>query len=56
VNKKLFEKSVEGARTAGDICRSERRTTALDKKYTKALEGTLTEWLSKKDEKVYRKL
>ena len=56
MNKKLFEKSVESARAAGKICRSERRTTALDKKYAKALEGTLTEWLSKKDEKAYREL
>ena len=56
MNKKLFEKSVESARSAGEICHSERRATALDKKHTKALEGTLTEWLSKKDEKAYREL
>ena len=56
MNKKLFEKSVESTRVAGKICRSEHRTTALDKMYAKALVGTLTEWLSKKNEKAYRKL
>ena len=33
-----------------------RRATALDKEYVKALEGTLTEWLSKEDEEAYRGL
>jgi AbrB family looped-hinge helix DNA binding protein len=33
-----------------------RRATALDKEYAKALEGTLTEWLSKEDEEAYREL
>lgn len=33
-----------------------RRATALDKEYAKALEGTLTEWLSKEDEEAYRGL
>jgi AbrB family looped-hinge helix DNA binding protein len=30
-----------------------RRATALDKEYAKALEGTLTEWLSKEDDEAY---
>ena len=38
------------------VHRGRRRVTALDKEYAKALEGTLTEWLSKKNEKAYRKL
>jgi AbrB family looped-hinge helix DNA binding protein len=33
-----------------------RRATVLDKEYAKALEGTLTEWLSKEDEEAYRGL
>ncbi len=33
-----------------------RRATALDREYAKALEGTLTEWLSKEDEEAYRGL
>ncbi len=33
-----------------------RRATALDRDYAKALEGTLTEWLSKEDEEAYRGL
>ncbi len=33
-----------------------RRATALDKEYAKAIEGTLTEWLSKEDEEAYRGL
>jgi AbrB family looped-hinge helix DNA binding protein len=33
-----------------------RRATALDKEYAKALEGTLTEWLSKEDDEAYRGL
>ncbi len=33
-----------------------RRATALDQEYAKALEGTLTEWLSKEDEEAYRGL
>lgn len=40
----------------GEIRRSKRRTIAIDKEYAKALVGTLTEWLSKKDEKAYREL
>jgi hypothetical protein len=31
-------------------------SVALDKEYTKALEGTLTEWLSAEDEASYRGL
>ena len=30
-----------------------RRATALDKEYAKAIEGTLTEWLSKEDDEAY---
>jgi AbrB family looped-hinge helix DNA binding protein len=33
-----------------------RRATALDREYVKAVEGTLTEWLSKEDEEAYREL
>jgi AbrB family looped-hinge helix DNA binding protein len=33
-----------------------RRATVLDREYAKALEGTLTEWLSKEDEEAYRGL
>ena len=33
-----------------------RRATLLDREYAKALEGTLTEWLSKEDEEAYRGL
>ncbi len=33
-----------------------RRATALDREYAKAIEGTLTEWLSKEDEEAYRAL
>ncbi len=33
-----------------------RRATALDKEYARALEGTLTEWLSKEDDEAYRGL
>ncbi len=33
-----------------------RRATALDKEYASALEGTLTEWLSKEDDEAYRGL
>jgi AbrB family looped-hinge helix DNA binding protein len=33
-----------------------RRATALDKEYTKALEATLTEWLTKEDDEAYRGL
>lgn len=33
-----------------------RRATALDREYARALEGTLTEWLSKEDEEAYRGL
>lgn len=33
-----------------------RRATAIDREYAKAVEGTLTEWLSKEDEEAYRDL
>ncbi len=33
-----------------------RRATVLDREYAKALEGTLSEWLSKEDEEAYRGL
>lgn len=33
-----------------------RRATPIDKEYVKAVEGTLTEWLSKEDEEAYRDL
>jgi len=33
-----------------------RRATALDREYAKALEGTLSEWLSKEDDEAYRGL
>jgi AbrB family looped-hinge helix DNA binding protein len=33
-----------------------RRATVLDREYAKALEGTLTEWLSKEDDEAYREL
>jgi len=33
-----------------------RRATALDGEYAKALEGTLSEWLSKEDDEAYRGL
>ena len=33
-----------------------RRATILDREYAKALEGTLTEWLSKEDDEAYREL
>ena len=33
-----------------------RRATDFDKAYAKALEGTLTEWLTKEDEEAYRDL
>ena len=33
-----------------------RRATALDKEYAKAVEGTLTEWLTQEDEEAYRGL
>lgn len=33
-----------------------RRATPLDKEYAQALEGTLTEWLSKEDDEAYREL
>lgn len=33
-----------------------RRATALDREYARALEGTLTEWLSREDEEAYRDL
>lgn len=33
-----------------------RRATVLDKEYARALEGTLSEWLSKEDEEAYRGL
>lgn len=33
-----------------------RRATALDREYVKAVEGTLTEWLTKEDEEAYRDL
>ncbi len=39
----------------GDVITA-RRATALDAEYAKSLEGTLTEWLSKKDEEDYRGL
>ena len=56
MNKKPLEKLVGCAGKSGKVHRGRRRVTALDKEYAKALEGTLTEWLSKKDEKAYRKL
>jgi len=33
-----------------------RRAGALDKEYTKVVEGTLSEWLSAEDEEAYREL
>lgn len=33
-----------------------RRATALDREYVKAVEETLTEWLTKEDEEAYREL
>lgn len=33
-----------------------RRATVLDREYAMALEGTLTEWLSREDEEAYRGL
>lgn len=33
-----------------------RRATVLDREYAKALEGTLTEWLSKEDDEAYHEL
>lgn len=33
-----------------------RRATVLDREYARALEGTLTEWLSREDEEAYRNL
>jgi len=33
-----------------------RRASALDKEYAKAIEGTLSEWLSAEDEEAYRGL
>ncbi len=33
-----------------------RRASALDKEYAKAVEGTLSEWLSAEDEEAYRGL
>ena len=56
VNKKPFEKFVGRMRAAGKTRRGKRRVTGFDKKHAKALEGTLTEWLSKQDEKAYHEL
>lgn len=33
-----------------------RRATAFDKEYARAIEGTLTEWLSREDDEAYRGL
>lgn len=33
-----------------------RRATGLDREYAKAIEATLTEWLSKEDDEAYRGL
>ena len=33
-----------------------RRATVFDREYAKALEGTLTEWMTKEDDEAYRDL
>lgn len=46
---------IVGFEIEGDVVRL-RRTTPLDMAFTQALEGTLTEWSSKEDDKAFQGL